>query len=345
MMTGIHMFRRNRTSQVIKCNPWSTRLCLYPSLIWKMKTYVELEGKLGPKPRPQPQTQSHPSTSTPPPNNNPMTRKSPGPKMNENKRRTRVPAKRRYKVRVIAQPIPTTPTPTAPVNSAPIVHPPTIATNSIQMPVVKSAATSIPVMVYNLTKGKFDGVPYPTEIPQTEKNPSIHNFNPPPLEAIPNAPTFQVREDTPWPNTESASMNLLEARADWPIPPTPTPTKTKVPPQIAAVPHAMVMPKQIGEKCTWRPHCPICVKERGRRHGGLEWWQAEWSAQESPSTKCSAPQSYDVPDRYPEQIRLKREWDKKMECLNEKYGLDYYSSSESNCDFEPEHKYETFIWT
>ena len=115
-MRGINTSRRDRTTQVIKSNPWSTRLCPYPSLIQKMKTYLELEGKLGPKPRPQPQTQSQPSTSTPPPNNNPMTRKAPGPKMNE-KKRTQVPAKRRYKVRVIAQPIPTTPTATVPVNS------------------------------------------------------------------------------------------------------------------------------------------------------------------------------------------------------------------------------------
>ena len=33
MMQGIHTFRRDRTSQVIRCNPWSTRLCPYPSLI------------------------------------------------------------------------------------------------------------------------------------------------------------------------------------------------------------------------------------------------------------------------------------------------------------------------
>ena len=32
-----------------------------------------------------------------------------------------------------------------------------------------------------------------------------------------------------------------------------------------------------------------------------------------------------------------------MERLNEKYGLDYYSSSESDSDFESEHKYETPI--
>ena len=39
----IHMFRRDRTSQVIKCNPWSTRLHPYPSLVQKMRTYLELE--------------------------------------------------------------------------------------------------------------------------------------------------------------------------------------------------------------------------------------------------------------------------------------------------------------
>ena len=42
-MQGIHTFRRDRTSQVIKCNPWSTKLHPYPCFIWKMKTYLELE--------------------------------------------------------------------------------------------------------------------------------------------------------------------------------------------------------------------------------------------------------------------------------------------------------------
>ena len=52
-------------------------------------------------------------------------------------------------------------------------------------------------------------------------------------------------------------------------------------------------------------------------------------------------QTFDVPDRYSEQIRLRKGWDIKMECLNEKYGLDYYSSSDSNSDFEPKQRYET----
>ena len=129
-MKGIHTFQRDRTTQLIKCNPWSTRFHPFPSLIQKMKTYVELEGKLGPKPRPQPQTQPQPSTSAPPQNNNPMTRKAPGPKMSKKKKGIRVPAKRRHKVRVIAQPIPTTPTAAMPVDSTPTVPTPTVATTS-----------------------------------------------------------------------------------------------------------------------------------------------------------------------------------------------------------------------
>ena len=59
-MQGIHTFRRDRTPQVIKCNPWSARLCPYPSLVCKMKTYLELEGRLCPKSKTQPQTQLQP---------------------------------------------------------------------------------------------------------------------------------------------------------------------------------------------------------------------------------------------------------------------------------------------
>ena len=93
-----------------------------------------------------------------------MTRKAPGPMTNDKKRT--VPAQRRYKVRAIGQPIPTTPTATAPVNLTPAGPTPTVATASTQTPIVKSAATSIPVTVHNLAKGKFDEVPYSTDRPQ-----------------------------------------------------------------------------------------------------------------------------------------------------------------------------------
>ena len=49
-MQGTHIFRRDWTMQVIKCTPWSTRLCPYPTIIKKMKTFLEVEGKMGPTP-------------------------------------------------------------------------------------------------------------------------------------------------------------------------------------------------------------------------------------------------------------------------------------------------------
>ena len=100
MMKGIHTFRRHQTTQVISCNPWSTRLHPYPSLIRKMKTYVELEGKLGAHPQPQP------CTSTFSPDKNSLPQRIPVPKKAEKKKRVKVPVKRRFKVRRIAQPMP-----------------------------------------------------------------------------------------------------------------------------------------------------------------------------------------------------------------------------------------------
>ena len=62
-MRGVHTFRRDRTTKIIQCNPWSARFHPYSTLIKKMRTYLHLEGKLCPKHRPQ--TQVQPSTSTP----------------------------------------------------------------------------------------------------------------------------------------------------------------------------------------------------------------------------------------------------------------------------------------
>ena len=51
-MQGMHIFRRNRTMQLIKCTLWNTRLCPHPTIIKKMKTFLEVEGKMGPIPQP-----------------------------------------------------------------------------------------------------------------------------------------------------------------------------------------------------------------------------------------------------------------------------------------------------
>ena len=115
LMQGTHMFRRDRMCQVIKCNPWITRLCPHPTIIKKMKTYLELEGKLGPKPQPQ-SNQFRP----PQPDTNPHVRKD----SKATKKRKRLIPRRKYKVNVVARPNPSNATvplpqtnPKAPVNS------------------------------------------------------------------------------------------------------------------------------------------------------------------------------------------------------------------------------------
>ena len=115
LMQGTHMVRRDRTCQVIKCNPWSTRLCCHPTIINKMKMYLELEGKLGPKP----QSQSN-QFRPPQPNTNPHVRKD----SKATKKKKRLIPTKKYKVKVVARPDPSNAAapppqtnPEAPVNS------------------------------------------------------------------------------------------------------------------------------------------------------------------------------------------------------------------------------------
>ena len=76
----------------------------------------------------------------------------------------------------------------------------------------------------------------------------------------------------------------------------------------------MVLPKPqdimpVEEKCTWGPHCPICKKEEEE---GTEDWNGDRLENQQRNhypQNPQHPQTCDVPDRYSEQIRLRREWD------------------------------------
>ena len=98
-----------------------------------------------------------------------MTRKAPGPKASDKRKRTML-AKRRYMIRVLTQPIPSTRTSTTP---APIV-----ATGSTQALVSRSTAESIWVTVYKLATEKFAEVPHPTARPQNKGHPSLQGSIP-----------------------------------------------------------------------------------------------------------------------------------------------------------------------
>ena len=153
-----------------------------------MRTYLELEGRFGPKSKTQPQAQPQPPQSQQihmqqnqqrlaQPSTSPRVRKSPAPEVNDKRRKTMI-AKRRYKVRVLTQPTPSTPASTTPI--------PMLATVSTQTPMVRSTAESILVTIHKLAMGQFAEVPHPMIR-------SISD-NPQPLEDIPSAP---VGEGTP----------------------------------------------------------------------------------------------------------------------------------------------------
>ena len=47
-MQGMHIFKRDRTTQLIRYMPWTTKLHPHPNIIKKMKTFLEVENKMGP---------------------------------------------------------------------------------------------------------------------------------------------------------------------------------------------------------------------------------------------------------------------------------------------------------
>ena len=47
-MQGTHLYKQDRTTQVTKCVPWTTKICPHPNIIKKMKTFLEVENKMGP---------------------------------------------------------------------------------------------------------------------------------------------------------------------------------------------------------------------------------------------------------------------------------------------------------
>ena len=47
-MQGTHIFRRDRTTQLIRCIPWTTKLHPYPTIVKKMKTFLEVKNKMAP---------------------------------------------------------------------------------------------------------------------------------------------------------------------------------------------------------------------------------------------------------------------------------------------------------
>ena len=117
-MQGMHIFRRDRTTQLIKCTSWSTRLHPHPTLIKKMETFLEVEDKMGPIPAQVPANQFRP----PLPETNPNVRRN-----DIAEKRKRAIPKKKFRP-AIPKPTTTCPplpeTPPKPKNSAPLLSVP-----------------------------------------------------------------------------------------------------------------------------------------------------------------------------------------------------------------------------
>ena len=46
-MQGTHLYKQDWTTQVTKCVPWTNNICPHPNIINKMKTFLEVEKKMG----------------------------------------------------------------------------------------------------------------------------------------------------------------------------------------------------------------------------------------------------------------------------------------------------------
>ena len=47
-MQGMHIFRRDRMTQLVRCVPWTPNLHLHLNMVKKMRTFLEVENKMGP---------------------------------------------------------------------------------------------------------------------------------------------------------------------------------------------------------------------------------------------------------------------------------------------------------
>ena len=106
----------------------------------------------------------------------------------------------------------------------------------------------------------------------------------------------------------------------------------RTPPKLAAILHAMPPQNKAEEILRWGPHCPICTKSTPfTRAESSEDWNGKRQDQLQGNYYPQSPQyspPYGIPDRFSEHYKTE-DWKERLIFLNDKYNLDYYSSSDS----------------
>ena len=97
-MKGIHVFRRDCTTQIISCKPWSPRLHPNPSLMRRMQMYLGLKGQGANQPCSSSNQAVKPTSL----------QKAPVPKKaieKRQKKRSKMPIRKQFKVRLTEKPL------------------------------------------------------------------------------------------------------------------------------------------------------------------------------------------------------------------------------------------------
>ena len=93
---GIHSFRRDCSTQIISCKPWTPHHHPYPSLTRKMRTYLELKEQATDSPHPSPYYPEGPKTPSP--------QKEQNDKEETKKRGTSKQDRKQYKEQIVEKP-------------------------------------------------------------------------------------------------------------------------------------------------------------------------------------------------------------------------------------------------
>ena len=95
-MKGIHLFRRDHSTKIISCKPWTQNHFPYPSLTRKLRTYLELKDQAADSPHPRPYYPERPKTPSP--------QKGQNDKEETKKRAKSKQGRKQYNVQIVERP-------------------------------------------------------------------------------------------------------------------------------------------------------------------------------------------------------------------------------------------------
>ena len=224
---------------------------------------------------------------------------------------------------------------------------PTMAKQSNPIPLANYKVPS--VTIQNTTSEK------PQEFPQVqpqEKRMAISLT--PKTENAATSPVRLKNTDTPWSNTSPASANLFVTWSSWPMHQAQKDITTATDGRSAPQP-LLIYPTSLNSQAPTPhpkehmcgPHCTICLQAASKKETDFD-WEENSNRREERKPKINVATATQDTDYYPPspknisaQEQEEEERGRGLEYLNDKYGLDYYSLSES--DFKSDHEYVTLV--